>query len=412
MRGRGRLRGSLLLAVSTCAVLVAVAACSSNNSAGGGRTSDGSSGGSAGADGSPINIGVIGAFSGPLGSAGTADRDGVLAWVQTINASGGINGHPVKAYVEDDKNDPATSTQALRTLVESDHVVALVGTYGLNTDQTWGDYLIAHKVPVVGGQEGSDIWNSNPMYFGASFGTSVKIQAYLLGPKAMGATKIYAMYCVEIAGCAADAHHIEEYAHTDGVAWAGSGAVSASGANYASACLQAKNSGATAVAAILPQSVFQRVAEACHQQGFDPVYASNSTVLSPDSLKAPYLNGKSFTYLAAVPIDSPAAADYVAAMKKYYPSVNLSVTEGQVGWTGGALFRAALQDVPRSATVTSADVINGLNRITTNNLGGLLPQGITFKSGMPHAQSSCIFTAHIKNEELVSDDKPLCASGG
>lgn len=388
-------------------VVLLTSACGS----GGGSAAKGGSSAGTGtspAAGSTINIGVLGAYSGATAASADGARDGVLAWVKSVNDSGGINGHPIKAFVEDDKGDPAASTQALRTLVETDHVVALVGPYAQGTDATWGSYLQAHNVPVVGGASASDVWTTNPMYFGAAPGQVVKAQSFLLGPKAAGATKNFAMYCTEVGSCADVANLTKSYAAKLGVEWGGQLAVSATSANYAAVCLQAKNSGATAVTSALPPATFDRVVAACHQQGFDPIYAVNSGGLTSTSLKTPSLNGL-FAYLASFPVDSPAAVGYLAAMSKYFPSDDLSGNTGQIGWTAGALFQAALKNVPASATVTSADVVDGLNSIKDNDLGGLLPQPITFQKGTPHAPQTCVFTAHLKDQKLVTDSKPLCA---
>lgn len=399
-------RPKTFLAALAVMAIVSVGGCGSSKSGAGSAPPGGA--GSSVASGSPINIGIIGAYTGATGSAGSAVRDGVQAWVKTVNASGGINGHPIKAFVEDDKNDPAASTQALRELVETDHVVALVGVYGLGTETTWSDYLVAHNVPVVGGAQGGDTWNTNPMFFGASFGLKAKLAGILAGAKDLGGTKMFGMYCVEITSCVDTPNNLKTAAPSYGIQWVGAASVSATAANYSGLCLQAKATGATTVSATIPQSDFQRVVDACHQQGFDPIWVLNSTVLNADSLKSSSLNGKSVAYLAAVPVDLPAAADYVAAMGKYYPDVNLSTTEGQVGWTGGILFQKALKNISPTATVTSADVINGLNTIKNDNLGGLLPQGITFEKGVPHAQETCIFVAHVRNQKLESDPQPVC----
>lgn len=398
-----------LLTVAVVAVFAGVVGCGSSKSAG--APAGGTGGASSQAPGPTINIGVLGAFSGALGTSGIPLKDAVLAWVQTANAAGGINGHPVKAFVEDDKGDPAASAQALRSLVETDHIVALVGVSAYGTEQVWADYLQAHNVPVVGGVQGTNIWNTNPLYYGTSLGLVIKAQQYLLNPKALGAKKVWAFYCAEIVTCAQSADQVKAQAATVGVGFAGSVAVSASGANYAAVCLQAKNSGADAVDNILPPSDFDRVISACHQQGYDPIWAANASAMTSDTLKQPYLQGKMVNYLSSFPVDAPAAAEFVAAMGEYYPDVDLNTTQGQAAWAGAVLFKTALKSITPTATVTSTDVVNGLNSIKNDDLGGLLPQPVTFQAGVPHAPLTCTFTAKLLNQKLVGDKQPLCAVG-
>ena len=72
-------------------------------------------------------IGTLGSVSGPFGAADSGQRSAMVAWQKWTNAHGGINGHKVKVIEIDDKGDPATSLSAVKTLVEQDHAIAIVG---------------------------------------------------------------------------------------------------------------------------------------------------------------------------------------------------------------------------------------------------------------------------------------------
>ena len=51
----------------------------------------------------------MGTFTG-VASGSTADAKVVFQdWVAATNAAGGINGHPVKAFILDDQNTPSTA---------------------------------------------------------------------------------------------------------------------------------------------------------------------------------------------------------------------------------------------------------------------------------------------------------------
>jgi branched-chain amino acid transport system substrate-binding protein len=147
------------LASLAAAALLALAGCgSSNNSSssaagGGGATSSASSsaaaggtstsGGSSGstdtsscgpkpgtkATGSPINIGTIDTHQ-----PGTDFTDGpnmIQAYFSCVNANGGVNGHPLKLFVQTDQTQPAQITAAAHKLIQSDHVVAIDGVFDL-----------------------------------------------------------------------------------------------------------------------------------------------------------------------------------------------------------------------------------------------------------------------------------------
>jgi hypothetical protein len=50
----------------------------------------------------------------------------VAAWAAAVNATGGLNCHPVKYIIEDDGGDPSRNQALTQQLVEQDHVIALV----------------------------------------------------------------------------------------------------------------------------------------------------------------------------------------------------------------------------------------------------------------------------------------------
>jgi branched-chain amino acid transport system substrate-binding protein len=59
-------------------------------------------------------------------SAAGADKV-AEAWAHSVNAAGGLHGHKIRLYVEDDSTQQATAIQEVRALVEQGHVVAIVG---------------------------------------------------------------------------------------------------------------------------------------------------------------------------------------------------------------------------------------------------------------------------------------------
>jgi branched-chain amino acid transport system substrate-binding protein len=133
--------------------LIILAGCGSSNSTtsappgggGGSAASSSSSGGSASATsvdtskcgpkpgqaatGSPIRIGTI-----DTKQPGTDFSDGpnmINAYFACVNANGGVNGHPLKLYVQYDQTQPAQVAAAAKQLIQTDHVVAIVGVFDL-----------------------------------------------------------------------------------------------------------------------------------------------------------------------------------------------------------------------------------------------------------------------------------------
>jgi branched-chain amino acid transport system substrate-binding protein len=137
-----------LLAVLALIVLAGCGSSSSNNTTAAAPAATGSSGGtstaaaSASTDtsscgpkpgvkatGSPINIGTIDTHQ-----PGTDFTDGpnmIQAYFTCVNNNGGVNGHPLKLFVQLDQTQPAQITAAAHKLIQSDHVVAIDGVFDL-----------------------------------------------------------------------------------------------------------------------------------------------------------------------------------------------------------------------------------------------------------------------------------------
>ena len=140
-------------ALAALIVVALLAACgSSSSSSSGGASSAPSSGSSSGSSGSsssggsvdtskcgpkkgapatgtPINIGTI-----DTKQPGTDFSDGpnmITAYYDCVNANGGVNGHPVKLYVQYDQTQPAQIAAAAKQLIQTNHVVGIVGVFDL-----------------------------------------------------------------------------------------------------------------------------------------------------------------------------------------------------------------------------------------------------------------------------------------
>ena len=142
------------LAAALASVLAAgsmLAGCSSSSSsgsaAGGGSSSSGapatSAGGGSGASGgtvdtaqcgtkpgvaatgTPINLGTINTDQ--PGTSFTDIANMAQAYFNCVNANGGVNGHPVKYYIETEQTNPTQIGSVAKQLVQTDHVVGIVG---------------------------------------------------------------------------------------------------------------------------------------------------------------------------------------------------------------------------------------------------------------------------------------------
>jgi branched-chain amino acid transport system substrate-binding protein len=79
----------------------------------------------AAATGTPIPLGVI--VTNQPGTSFTDISNMAAAYFACVNANGGIKGHPIKYYIETEQTNPAQIAADAKQLVQTDHVVGIVG---------------------------------------------------------------------------------------------------------------------------------------------------------------------------------------------------------------------------------------------------------------------------------------------
>jgi branched-chain amino acid transport system substrate-binding protein len=138
--------------VSVLAMATLVAACANaGTSSSSGGTSAASSGSSSGVDTSThtITIGAVEPLTGPNAVYGE-NAYGTEAYIDYVNAHGGVNGWKIKFTTLDDQYEPALAVSGAKELVGSDHVFALVGVGGTPPGQAILPYAISTGVPDIG----------------------------------------------------------------------------------------------------------------------------------------------------------------------------------------------------------------------------------------------------------------------
>jgi branched-chain amino acid transport system substrate-binding protein len=131
-----------------------------------------------------IKIGGVFPFSGPASSLGSLGK-GVLAYVQSINDRGGLNGRKIYYIALDDSYSPPKTVEHVRRLVESDEVAFLFSQLGTAGNSATAKYLTARGVPGIAIVSGSSKFTNVDEYplttTGlASFSTEGKIYAKYL----------------------------------------------------------------------------------------------------------------------------------------------------------------------------------------------------------------------------------------
>jgi branched-chain amino acid transport system substrate-binding protein len=360
--------------------------------------------------GDPIVIGTIGSYSGVQAAALGKSAAGIEAWVDQVNSTGGLNGHPVKLIVKDDAGDPAKALQAAKELVEKEKVIAIVGETSV-ADAAFQQYVEGKKVPVVGGLAPEKTFLVSPMFFASGTNSVVTTYGMMKEAKAAGASTIGVLYCAESPVCAEVDGLGQAFGQLIGLGWK-SGKIGATQPNYTAQCLSMKDGDVDALFLAHNSSVSVRVAADCAKAGYEPAEVGSLNAVGADTLTSPAFDGALLTGANAAYTDENVTGikAYREAVEKSDPGItkdaqfNILVLQS---WAGAKLFEAAATAVDLSPTSTSADVLKGLYSLKDETLDGIAAP-LTFTEGKP-GFSSCYFVSKIEDKALVAkESEPVC----
>jgi ABC-type branched-subunit amino acid transport system substrate-binding protein len=341
--------------------------------------------------------------SGVIANAIGGGPRAVQAWVQAMNAKGGVACHPIRYIVTDDGGDPAKHTALVQQLVEQQNVIAFVQMNSPLAGHSSVKYLESKGVPVIGSEGASPWFYESPMFYPqAASGDDFlggSIIAVAQQAKAKGMSKIGSMACIEATICSRVNQVLKTYAErVPGVSVVYTGSASLTATDYTSQCLAAKNAGVQALVAAFDYTGIQRVAKSCAAVNFRPMYGTISEAAAPDIAKDKNLDGLVIATNTA-PWFAPGLAQislYNQVMKQF--DVVPSADSAQ-GWVSALLFAEAAKKLP--ATPASKDLVTGLNAIKNNDLGGTTGK-LSFTAGEKHSAPLCYFPVQTSGGTWVS----------
>lgn len=155
-----------------------------------------------------IIIGNSAATSGSYASVGVPFNAGIQAYLDMVNADGGIDGRTISLVHYDDEYDPVKGKSYLQQLVEDDEIFAYVGGFGTEVVSAILDDLKDYGIPSVyfatgigdlyaeeatTNEEGYNIFPVQPVY-------TTEGRVMVARAISMGATKIGIVYTNDDAG--------------------------------------------------------------------------------------------------------------------------------------------------------------------------------------------------------------------
>jgi branched-chain amino acid transport system substrate-binding protein len=104
-----------------------------------------------------VIIGQAAVFTGPAAQLGIQMRNGIKAYVDHVNAAGGVHGRKVEFVTEDDFYEASKAPAASKKLIEEHRVFGLLGYVGTPTGVTHLPVVTQAKVPLVGMFTGAEV---------------------------------------------------------------------------------------------------------------------------------------------------------------------------------------------------------------------------------------------------------------
>ncbi|NQU82222.1 MAG: ABC transporter substrate-binding protein [Bacteroidetes bacterium] len=154
---------------------------------------------------SEIVIGSTAALSGHASFLGTQTVHGSLAYIEEVNANGGVHGRQIRLISYDDQYDPPKTVANTQKLISEDGVFALFDYVGTPTSVKIIDFVHQAEVPILGFFTGAEalrtpfrpyIFNVRDSYYNEAEG----VTAYFVDK--LGLKKIAVMYQEDAFGTA------------------------------------------------------------------------------------------------------------------------------------------------------------------------------------------------------------------
>jgi branched-chain amino acid transport system substrate-binding protein len=298
----------------------------------------------------------------------------------------------------------------VQELVQSDHVVAIVGEED-NGDATWASYAASSGVPVVGGLSLDLPFVQNPDFFPAGSNTFALIYGVQTLAKGLG-PNLGILYCAESPQCASAVALNQGTSTVSGIKIPVNVKISATAPDYTAVCQQLKSSGVQSYFVADNSAVVLRVAGQCKAQGLAATMVGEDGEATAAWQAQSSVNGMLLAEADAPFTDTsiPGVAQYQDAVSKYAP--NLGTLQGPnayYAYVAGKLFQAAIAALPAGTAITPAAVKQGLYALKGATLDGLTPP-LTYTEGKP-TLVNCFFTMGLQNGKFTSPNgtKTTCA---
>ena len=298
-----------------------------------------------GANDKEILVGHVGPYSGPASAYGAIGK-AITAYIDKVNAEGGVNGRKIKFISLDDGYNPAKTVEQVRKLVEQEEVLLAFNTLGTPPNSAIHKYMNEKKVPQLFVATGATKWG-DPKNFPWTMGWQ---------PNYQSEAKIYAAHLMETKpnGKVAILYQNDDYGKDylkgfeDGLGEKGKTMIVARASfevtdpTVDSQMVSLKASGADVFFNIATPKFAAQAIKKAAELGWKPVHYLNSVSTGVGSTLAPAGLENAVGLITAGYIKDPTDPqfqkgkewdDWLAWMKKYHPSGDLKDNLNVYGYT-------------------------------------------------------------------------------
>jgi branched-chain amino acid transport system substrate-binding protein len=356
------------------------------------------------ATGTPIPLGAI-ATNQP-GTSFTDIPNMAAAYFDCVNANGGINGHPIKLYIETEQTNPAQIAADAKQLVQTDHVVGIVGntsilecTINHSYWENLGFFVVDSGIaPECYSTPNSAAVNMGPRYSSdgaVQYALSQHVSKIVFDQSNVPGTGYIAAGPAALAAAA----HVPIVQLTENVPIADANSVAIKEVN------DAGPNGAVILNFTPPEALV--ILQAAQKLGLEDRVKlwGCSTPCNTDFLAkalGPKWNNKLFVNAELTPPDStntPAMRLYKAILAKYGKAVSGGVGSfSQMGFAEAEIMVHALRSVKGAYTVAS---VNAALKAVSDFDTGMLCEGWTYGDFPMHIPNNVDYTVTPKDGKMV-----------
>jgi branched-chain amino acid transport system substrate-binding protein len=356
------------------------------------------------ATGSPIILGAIATKQPGLDFTDPANM--AHAYFNCVNDNGGVNGHPIRYFIETEQSNPGQVAAAARQLVQSDHVMGIVGAFSLiecTVDRQYWQKLGYYEIDSGIAPECYSTSNSAAVNMGPRFSSDGAVQ-YAISQHA-GKIVFDNSNVPDVGYTFAGVQAVAAAAHTPVTTLTENEPITDPNSIALHLANDAGSNGAVVLDFSPPSDL--AVLQAAQKLGItDRVKLWGcSTPCNTDFVAAalgPKWNHKLFINAELTPTDSTNSATmalYRAILKQYGSAVSGGVGSfSQMGFTEAEIAVHALEAV--QGAYTSASVNQAL-RSVKNFDTGMLCQPWTYGSYSAHLPNNTDYTTTPANGKLV-----------